>query len=295
MYLCSMLCGQAVSGVVGTQRRPDRVEAADEVAVLAQDLEDPRADARHDVHVGDDVGRVRDLDADVRDRRPDGTHRVGDHVHGPAGHRAVEQGREGRLHLGRVGPVVGGAGVLGTGGADEGAILDPGDVRGVGAHEHAVGAEIAIERDGRPRVDHQADHLVVLGLRAVAPLDPLGPGQGGDLADPRLEPLVAHHVLHPWCPCRSGRHAAQAVVCAQSDAGRPVPAGPDRPAAAVRPDRAVSSGFPEPPRGGAPRRAGGSAASGRGQPDSGAASTLQPIGIRPARSGRGFVRPTAAS
>ena len=47
---------------------------------------------------------------------------------------------EDRLHLGRIHPVVGRAGVLLGLGADEGAILDPGDVARVGAGEEAVRA-----------------------------------------------------------------------------------------------------------------------------------------------------------
>ena len=49
------------------------------------------AHAGHDPHVDDDVGRVGELHADLRDRRAERPHAEGDHVHRAAAHAAVEE------------------------------------------------------------------------------------------------------------------------------------------------------------------------------------------------------------
>ena len=93
-------------------------------------------------------------------------------------------------HLGRVAPVVGRAGVLLALGADEGAVLDPGDVAGVGEGEvgvRALGVGEALEGAG---VDQVLGEAVVLLGRAVAPVDGVGLGQLGDLLDPGEELCV---------------------------------------------------------------------------------------------------------
>ena len=79
-----------------------------------------------------------------------------------------------RPHLGRVAPVVGGAGVDLALGADERAVLDPGDVAGVGQGEEAVRPRRGVERAERAAVDEQLAESLVLVLGAVAPLDPIG-------------------------------------------------------------------------------------------------------------------------
>ena len=126
--------GRRPSGGSGTKSpsSPDRVEGR-------------RAHAGHDPHVDDDVGRVGDLDAECGDRRAERAHRERDDVHGPAAHGAAEEVGQGRLHLVGVAPVVGRAGVVRVARADEGAVLDAGDVAGVGAGEEAVRALLGRE------------------------------------------------------------------------------------------------------------------------------------------------------
>ena len=111
-------------------------------------------------------------------------HREGHDVHRAARHRAVEEAAEGRVHLVRIAPVVGRPGVLLALRADEGPVLDPGDVAGIGAGEvgvRALGVGEALERAG---VDHLLAETVVLLRRPVAPVDRVGLGQLGDLLDP---------------------------------------------------------------------------------------------------------------
>ena len=88
------------------------MHSAHEIAVFAENLKHGASHPRHDVHVGDDVGRVGDLHADLGDGRADRTHAVGNNVHGAAHHRAREQSRQLLLHLRRIFPVVGRAGVF---------------------------------------------------------------------------------------------------------------------------------------------------------------------------------------
>ena len=87
MYLVS-LQGQGTSSCPSVERHADRVDAGDELAVLAEDLERVGAHPGHDPHRGRDVGRVGELDADVRDRRAERAHREGHDVHRPAAHRS---------------------------------------------------------------------------------------------------------------------------------------------------------------------------------------------------------------
>ena len=76
-----------------------------------------------------------------------------DDVHRATAHRpAVEVGHD-RLHLVRRHPVVGGTGVLLVDRADEGAVLDPGDVAGVGGAVEGVGLLVRVEPGERAGLD----------------------------------------------------------------------------------------------------------------------------------------------
>ena len=60
----------------------DGVQARHELAaVLLERVHRHLAHARHDAHIGDDVGAIGDLDADLGVRRASGAHQVGDDVH----------------------------------------------------------------------------------------------------------------------------------------------------------------------------------------------------------------------
>ena len=76
-------------------------------------------------------------------------------------------------------------------GADEGALLDPGDVGGVRAGPVAARALGVRELGERPPVHEQPAQPVVLVGRAVAPLDPVGLGERSDSVDPVEELAVA--------------------------------------------------------------------------------------------------------
>ena len=80
-----------------------------------------------------DVGRVGDLDADVRERRAERAHAERDDVHRAAAHASPGRARASlvRISAGSIQLLVGPGVVLALG-ADEGAVLDPGDVARVG-------------------------------------------------------------------------------------------------------------------------------------------------------------------
>ena len=171
-------------GLAGRERRPDRVQARHVVARRPDGVERRGAHPGHDLHVDDDVGRVRDLDAQAADRRPDGPHRERDHVHGPAPHGAAEEVGERRPHLVGVAPVVGRARVRRVAGADERAVLDPRDVAGIRTGQEAVRPKGRIEPSERAGLDERVAERLVLGLGAVAPVDRVGGGERRDLVDP---------------------------------------------------------------------------------------------------------------
>jgi hypothetical protein len=127
------------------QRRADAVQALHERSV-AEHVEHGATHARHDAHVHHHVGGIGEFDADLGDRGAQRTHAEWDHVHRTAAHAAREQTLQGLLHLARLDPVVGWAGVLLVHAADVGAVLDAGDVAGIAARCEAARPLLGIQR-----------------------------------------------------------------------------------------------------------------------------------------------------
>ena len=167
------------------QRRPDRVQARHPRAALPQLIERAGAHAGHDPHAARDVGGVRELNADLGDRRAQRAHRERHHVHGAAAHAALEQLLELLAHLGRIGPVVRRAGLVLALGADERAVLDPRHIRRIAQRQIGVRALRVRQPLERARLDQHASQRVVLLGAAVAPVHVI-----------RLGP--ARHLLHPF-------------------------------------------------------------------------------------------------
>ena len=92
----------------------------------------------HDVHVDDDVRRVRDFDAVLGDRVADRAHRERDDVHRAALHAALVRLLHLLLHLDGIHPVVRRTRVDLLLGADERAALDTGHVGFMRAGEVAL-------------------------------------------------------------------------------------------------------------------------------------------------------------
>ena len=178
------LHGHGTSVLAGVERRADAVHGGNPLDRAADALQRLGSHAGHDAQVRDDVGRVGDLHAELRERRPDRPHRERNDVHRAPAHAALEQAVEGRAHLGRGDPVVGRAGILFALAADEGAVLDAGDIVRVAAGEKAEGAVLGVEADERALLDEQLGDAVELRCAAVAPDDGIGLSEFGDPGDP---------------------------------------------------------------------------------------------------------------
>ena len=168
MYLFSGLAGHDVLGPV-LERRPHGMQAGDELAVGAQDVEGALPHPGHDPHVDRHVGRVGELHADVALVRAQRAHGERDDVHRAPPHRASEQALERLPHLGGIAPVVRRAGVVLVPGADERAVLHARDVARVRPGEVRVRPLGVREPLEGPGVDQELAEPVVLLRGAVAP------------------------------------------------------------------------------------------------------------------------------
>ena len=130
MYLCSGLHGQATSFWPGASGAPTECMHGTNSPSSPSTSSTALAHARHDPHVDDDVGRVGDLDADLRDRRAERAHAERHDVHRAAAHAAVERAPSSDAPSSRSGSIqllVGPASSLLLR-ADERAVLDARDV-----------------------------------------------------------------------------------------------------------------------------------------------------------------------
>ena len=199
MYFSS-LHGHATSCLARRERRADRVHGLDPRRAAGDLAQHVGADAGHDADRGDGVGAVGDLHADVRERAADRAHRERHDVHRAAAHAALEERGDRRADLGGRDPVVRGAGVLFALGGDEGAALDAGDVARVRAGEVRAGAPLGVELDELALVDHLAQQRVVLGARAV---DPVDRGRAGSARRSRRPRRRDRAMPSPWIVGRS--------------------------------------------------------------------------------------------
>ncbi|ABA49082.1 hypothetical protein BURPS1710b_1575 [Burkholderia pseudomallei 1710b] len=174
------------------ERAPDAVHARHVLAALAERVEHRAPHARHDPHVDDDVGAIRELDADVRDRRAERAHRERHDVQRAAAHRAAKQAVERRAHFGGRDPVIGRARVVAMLAADERAVFDTRDVGRIGQREKRVRPLRRIEAHHRALFDHRVAEAVVLLLRTVAPDNAIRLGQLRDTRDPVDQAAVLH-------------------------------------------------------------------------------------------------------
>ena len=164
-----------------------RMQALDELALALDARERGAAHARHQPHVGDDVGRVGDLDATTRDRRVDRSHAIRDHVQRAALHATLEQRVDLGMGLSRRHPVVVRSGVVLVPGANEGQVLDAGDIGGTGAVQVAIGMGVRVQRQQIAGVEHQLGQLLQFGGAAIAPVNALRLRQRSHLLDPVVQ------------------------------------------------------------------------------------------------------------
>ena len=211
MYLVS-LQGHFDVGLAVGQREPDRVQALDEAGALLLDgAQHGGADAGHDLHRHHDVGGVGDLDAVHRHVGLDVAHDERDDVHRATGHAPpVEVGHQG-LHLGRRLPVVREAGVLLVLGADEGTVLDAGDVARVGDRVEAVRLLVRVQPGEGAAVDQPRRQKVPLLVGTVDPVDRVRGGESRDFVDPGRQACVTR----AGCVLRLRGHGGPSAGLAQ--------------------------------------------------------------------------------
>src|SRR5581483_5360798 len=101
-------------------------------------------------------------------------------------------------------------------GADEGEVLDAGDVVRVRAVEVAAGALLGVERDQQALRDGFLGEALPLLFRAVAPDDAVGLRELGHLAHPGLEMRVGRKSV-PALRCRA--HASRFSLVARIAVG----------------------------------------------------------------------------
>ena len=167
------------------------MNSAIEIGRFAKLLERRRAHPRHDSHVQHDVDAVSQLDADLRQRRPERAHHVRHHVHRAPAHRAVEPSAQLGVSGGRLGPVVGRPGVVFFRRADESQLLGARDVVGIRSMQVAAGPLLLVELDQYSRGDRLFGEPLLLRFGTVAPHDRVRLGQRGDFLDPIAQRAAA--------------------------------------------------------------------------------------------------------
>ena len=180
--------------VPGAERDADGVEAGHEVAVVAQRLERRTSHPGHDAHVDDDVGRVRDLDPEVRDVGSQRAHAEGDHVHRAPLHAACRELPQLLVELPGIDPVVGRPRIATAARSDERAVLDPRHVFRVRTAEIAVRPLLRVEGNERACVHHLLAEAIALLFRAVTPLHGVRPAE---------QPHLLHPLKQSRVPCRA--------------------------------------------------------------------------------------------
>jgi hypothetical protein len=148
-------------------------------------------ECRHDPHAHGDVGRIRKLHPDLRERRSDRPHAERHDVQRASTHAAFEELQQPLLHLRRIDPVVGRSRVTLLCAANEGAIFDARDITGIRARKIAAGTLRVVERDQRACAHQPGAQVLIFSIRTIAPDDPIGTGEPRDLGNPTFEPCVA--------------------------------------------------------------------------------------------------------
>ncbi len=186
--------------LAGRQRHPHRMQAAHEVAGFPERVEHGPAHPGHDAHVDRDVGGIAEFDANMGNGGTQRPHAEGDHIQRAPTHAAVEHSAKGNLHFRRGYPVIGRAGVVFVHAANEGAVLDPGDIAGIGEGQIAVRALGLVEFGEGAGFHHLGTQPIVFFLGTVAPGDTFRLRECCDFSHPLAQLLIFYvariHRLH---------------------------------------------------------------------------------------------------
>ena len=163
-----------------------RMQPAHEPAFVLDALQRTCAHPGHLAHIGHDIGTVGDFNAQTRQRRINGPHAVGNHVHGTTCHAVFEQAVHQFMRLVRRHPVVVRPGVVAIAGTHVGQMLDARDIIGVGPVQVALRMGLLVQFQQLAGIEHRVDQRgVFLGaagtpvnLRRMSPtrdgIDPFG-------------------------------------------------------------------------------------------------------------------------
>ncbi len=167
------------------KRRPDRVHTRhDAFFVLIDLLKHRQADSGHNAHVDDHVGRVGQLHAELRQRRPHRTHAEGQHIHRAPCHAALEERLQLFTHLKRIFPIIRRARRFPGQRTDKRAVFDARHVGRVGPRVITTGPKLIVEFLKRATLHHLRAQRVVFLLRAVDPVNRRRLGEFRHLGDP---------------------------------------------------------------------------------------------------------------
>ena len=170
-----------------------RVQAFDEIAVLAHGFQNVFAHPGHDGHVQYDVDAVREFDAAFGEFAAHDAHGIGYNVHGSALHGAFEDLARHFIGGRRIHPVVDGAGVFLVFAADKRSVLYARNVVDGGSVEKAFGEKILVEPDHFARGASLRAQIFDLLFAAVYPDDLVGLTKRRALVDKLQNLLVVGH------------------------------------------------------------------------------------------------------
>ena len=172
------------------------VQSANPVVAVAQSIHNLLADSRHDSHVENDIDGVGQLNANLRERRADRTHRIRDNIHCSALIAVSGYIVEHLISLNGIHPVVGRTCLIRALGADECAVLNTRNIVGLGSVKQASGEEILVELGHLAGLACLGAQSVKLLLAAVDPHDFVGRYKSYLLFDPVDHCLVLCQMFH---------------------------------------------------------------------------------------------------
>src|SRR5262245_11232019 len=165
---------------------PERMQTFDIVIRRSKTIECRLPHTGHDTHTDGDIRTISDFHTNLAIRRGHRPHDVGHHVHRTAPHSTSKK----RSHLGfgfsRGHPVVVWSGILALPRTHIGEMLGPCHVCGIAPVQIAAWVLLLIKLYQRACFKHSVDHMLVLGLGAIAPVDIFGMRELGAFLNPLL-------------------------------------------------------------------------------------------------------------
>src|SRR5712691_6900520 len=129
------------------------MDAGDEMPALAQEFPYLFGHSRHYVHADHYIGRVGQLDTDMRDVRAERPHGERNHIQGSTAHASVEKLVQSCAHVPGMDPVVCRTCIFLLLRADEGSVFGPSHIIGIREGKKTVWAKLWIQRFQHPRLD----------------------------------------------------------------------------------------------------------------------------------------------